>query len=210
MLDLEKGTKILFTGDSITDCGRDRKNISDLGVGYVRNIASWLLLECAELELAFVNTGISGDRAKDLVARWDADCIAHKPDIVSIFVGINDVWRKYDGNDPTSAEDYENNYRLILESCKRKLDCKIVIIEPFVLPVPDDRKKWREDLDPKIDVARRLAREFATVYVPLDGIFASASLRREPAYWAYDGVHPTIAGHMLIADAWLEKTALLR
>lgn len=82
------------------------------------------------------------------------------------------------------------------------------MIEPFVLPVPADRKNWREDLDLKINGIRELALEFADAYVPMDGIFAAASIRREPAFWAGDGVHPTPAGHMLIADSWLEQAGI--
>ncbi|MBN1933543.1 MAG: GDSL family lipase, partial [Anaerolineae bacterium] len=85
-----------------------------------------------------------------------------------------------------------------------QLGARLVICEPFLLPVPDDRRAWRVDLDPKIAVARDLAREFGAIYVPLDGILAQASTRRAPAFWAADGVHPTPAGHALIAQAWLK------
>ena len=120
----------------------------------------------------------------DLLNRWDDDCIDLKPDLVSILIGINDCWRRYDSNDPTSVEDFEKNYRKILTQIKENLDAQIVLCEPFVLPVPEDRKQWREDLDPKIQVVRNLSLEFNTFYVPFDGIFASACTRREPAFWA--------------------------
>jgi len=84
---------------------------------------------------------------------------------------------------------------------------KIVVMEPFLLPCPPDRLAWREDLDPKIDAARRLAREFADVYVPLDGLFAAAALSTGPEYWAGDGVHPSIAGAQLMAQTWLDIVA---
>jgi len=92
----------------------------------------------------------------------------------------------------------------MLTITREKLGAKILLMEPFVLPVPDDRAAWREDLDPRIHAMRRLAREFADIFVPLDGIFAAAATKREPAYWAPDGVHPTAAGHALIAQAWLK------
>jgi lysophospholipase L1-like esterase len=68
---------------------------------------------------------------------------------------------------------------------------------------------WREDLDPKIAVVRQLAREFHAILVPLDGIFAQASTQREPAFWAGDGVHPSNAGHALIAQSWLRAVKAL-
>jgi lysophospholipase L1-like esterase len=85
----------------------------------------------------------------------------------------------------------------------------LILLEPFVLPVPVDRVRWREDLDPKIAVVRQLAREFHAILVPLDGIFAQASAQREPAFWAGDGVHPSNAGHALIAQSWLRAVKAL-
>ena len=209
MISLEENYKILFIGDSITDCGRSREDLSNPGLGYVRFLAGMLGMSYAELKPKFINTGISGDRVRDLKARWEPDCLKHKPDVVSIMIGINDTWRRYDAaKDPTDAAAYKKDYEFILKELKNKLDCQIVIVEPFLLPTPEDRREWREDLDPKITAARELASEYADAFVPLDGIFASAAIRREPSYWTPDGVHPSIQGHMLIAESWLEHTGL--
>ncbi len=195
---------VLFQGDSITDAGRDRHNDADLGWGYAALIAAWFSAAWPEKRVRFVNRGISGNRAKDLLARWSSDCLALKPNLVSILIGINDTWRRYDSNDPTSVEEFAASYRAILTQTREQLAARLVICEPFLLPVPDDRRAWRVDLDPKIAAVRELAREFGAVYIPLDGLFAQASTRREPAFWAADGVHPTLAGHALIAQAWLK------
>lgn len=205
MLYFEENMKVLFIGDSITDCGRNREKPEILGNGYANMVASLLNVEMAELNLSFQNFGISGNRVKDLKARWQTDCIDQKTDIVSILIGVNDVWRRYDSDDPTTAESFENDYRKILQDIRDNLNSQIIIIEPFLLPVPEDRIAWREDLDPKITAVRKLAYEFADAYVPMDGIFAAASCRCEHAFWAADGVHPTQAGHMLIAQAWMSS-----
>jgi acyl-CoA thioesterase I len=194
---------ILFQGDSITDAGRDRSDSASLGYGYANLVASWLSAQSPAKSLHFLNRGIGGDRASDLRRRWQTDALDLKPDWVSIMIGINDTWRRYDRQEATSAEQYEQNYRAILEQ-SRDHGARIIIMEPFVLPYPDDRNDWREDLDPKIVVARRLAREFAAVYVPLDGVFAAAAVQRPMEFWAFDGVHPTHAGHALIAQHWLQ------
>jgi lysophospholipase L1-like esterase len=194
---------ILFQGDSITDAGRSRSNDRDLGQGYPALVAAWFSAMYPEKNNRFINRGISGNRAGDLRARWQQDCLDLKPDWVSILIGINDTWRRYDSNDPTPANVYEDNYRAILQTVRQNLSARLIVCEPFVLPVPQDRVRWREDLDPKIDAARRLAREFDAIYVPLDGIFAAAATRCEPAFWAEDGVHPEPAGHALIAQSWL-------
>ena len=154
--------------------------------------------------ITFLNRGVSGNRVVDLNRRWEEDCLQLNPTWVSIYIGINDVWRRYDDNDRTSIEQFYEGYRQLIERTNEHTDAKLILVEPFCLPVPEDRKAWREDLDPKIQAIRELAREFHTLYVPLDGLFASVSTQIDPAHWAEDGVHPTPAGHALIAKAWLE------
>ena len=201
---------VLFQGDSITDCGRNREDGTNLGFGYANLIASQFGFKYPEKNVRFLNRGISGNRVVDLAARWEEDCLQLSPTWVSIYIGINDTWRRYDSNNPTSAEAYYEGYRNLIIQTKERLDASLILIEPFVLPVPEDRKAWREDLDPKIDAVRTLAREFKTLYVPLDGLFAARSTQIDPAYWAQDGVHPTPAGHALIADAWLSAVGAIR
>ncbi|MBT2292640.1 SGNH/GDSL hydrolase family protein [Paenibacillus albidus] len=200
---------ILFQGDSITDCGRNYEDASSLGVGYALMIAGRLGNLYPEKKLTFINRGISGNRAVDLQGRWEKDCLEHKPTWVSIYIGINDTWRRYDSGQETTPEQFEASYRDLIGRTKQSLDAKLVLVEPFVLPVPDDRKGWRQDLDPKIHIVRELAREYGAVLVPLDGLFAAASAKADPAYWAPDGVHPSTAGHALITEAWLKAVGVL-
>ena len=199
----EDNALVLFQGDSITDAGRSRENFADLGGGYPGMIAAWYSALYPQKRVHFLNRGISGNRAADLRSRWTVDCLDLQPAWVSILIGINDTWRRYDSDDPTSAEVYQENFFAILKST-RQMGARLIIMEPFVLPVPPDRRDWRVDLDPKIQVARDLAREFGAIYVPLDGLFAAASIQREPAFWLPDGVHPSAEGHALIAQAWLK------
>jgi len=200
---LETNDVILFQGDSITDVGRNREQSDDLGRGYPLMIASRLAYLYPEMNLTFYNRGISGNRVINLQERWQRDCIELNPTWVSIYIGINDTWRKYDRNDPTSVEQFETGYRDILTRTKEQLQAKLIMIEPFVLPHPADREAWREDLDPKIGVVRKLAREFDALLVPIDGLFAQASMKAHSSYWARDGVHPSPAGHALITEAWM-------
>ena len=198
--------KILFQGDSITDAGRSYDMPEDLGNGYPFFVSVLLNVMIPDNNFEFINRGISGNRTIDLAGRWKKDCIDLKPDFISILIGINDVWRRYDNNDPTSAEAFRKNYDKLLSEIRKKLpDTKILLLEPFVLPVPKDRKDWRSDLDPKIQIARELAAKFKTNYVSLDGIFANYSIKSSPENWAADGVHPTPSGHMLIAQEWINE-----
>lgn len=209
-MDIRQGARILFQGDSITDCGRDHQVPGSLGNGYVHMLAGMLAGLHPALGAECLNRGISGNRTGDLLNRWDKDCLDLKPDVLSIMIGINDVWRRYDRKMPTDAATYRDNYRLLLERTREALpSLQLILLEPFLLPVPEDRIQWREDLDPKIDAVRHLAREYKAMFVPLDGFFAAASMHQPPAFWAPDGVHPSPAGHGLIAKAWLEAVGAL-
>ncbi len=204
---IEPQDHILFFGDSITDAGRNRDakagDAGGWGGGYVHQIAAYLGAQDPADELIFTNKGISGNRITDLEKRLKSDVLDEEPDVVSILIGINDVWRRYDSDVVSKADEFEATYRKI---CKKisKDGARLILMEPFLLPVPEDRRAWREDLDPKINIVRDLAREFEATLVPLDGIFAAASAKREPAFWAGDGVHPSPAGHALIARAWID------
>lgn len=205
-MEIQRNCRVLFQGDSVTDCGRGREDDSNLGTGYAMMAAALFHTMYPELGVTFQNRGISGNRTIDLKNRWQEDCIDLKPDIVSILIGINDCWRRFDNNDPTTPEQYKANYRYILNETREKLNAKIVLCEPFLLPVTEEQKRhWREDLDPKIQIARELAREFNAVYIPFDGMFAAKAVMASPDFWAADGVHPTPAGHMLMAKAWVES-----
>jgi acyl-CoA thioesterase-1 len=201
---LTKGMTILFTGDSITDCGRRAGPFTPMGNGYARMLSLRLGAKYRELDIAFVNMGISGDRAKDLDARWNRDCIKLRPSLVSVLIGVNDTWRRFDHNDPTSTDEFTESYRRILEKTKRETEAALVLCEPFLLHCGQVTDEWRSDLDPKIESVRKLAGEFSAILVPLDDVFARASVETSPSFLAEDGVHPTEAGHALIARTWLK------
>jgi lysophospholipase L1-like esterase len=201
--------RILFTGDSITDSNRRGDKNHPLGMsGYVLFAAAGISAQVASPKLEIYNRGIGGNRVKDLLGRFDADLLALKPTVVSILIGINDTWRAFDRNDPTSTEAYEADYRTILTRIRDELGARVVLLEPFLLHVPPDRATWRTDLNPRIDVVRKLVLEFGTELIPLDGLFAQAATQAPPAFWAEDGVHPTIPGHQLIAKAWLKNAGI--
>jgi len=203
-VELKQNMRIVFQGDSITDCGRREPAHAPYGRGFVSIIASWLLARFPEMNLNILNRGVSADRTKNLISRWSNDCVGLKPDLVSILIGINNVAFRYNGNDPTPVDDFDKQYETILKRTRDETDAVLVICEPFLLACPEGIEVWREDLDPKIQVIRELARRFSALYVPLDGIFSAASTRVYPSFWAEDGVHPTPQGHGLIAQAWME------
>jgi lysophospholipase L1-like esterase len=203
---IRPGSTVLFIGDSITDAGRDRDDPDSLGSGYAALAAGWFTASNPGHRVRFLNRGIGGNRAVDLCDRWDTDCLALKPDVVSIMIGINDVWRRYDSADPTPVSLFADRYRHIL-TLTAEQGAALILLEPFLVPVREEMWSWREDLDPKMSVIRRLAHEFGASLVAADGLMAQAAVASGPQEWAYDGVHPTGAGHALLAQAWLAATA---
>ena len=199
------GATVLFQGDSITDAGRDYWDLGDLGAGYAAMAAERFSARHPEADVVFLNRGVSADRIRDLKERWQEDCLSLKPDVVSILVGINDAFAGLFWNDPISLESFEADYASILELTRRNLDAQIILLEPFLLPVSKEVMPLMEDVDSRIRVVGKLAKEFEAVLVPLGSIFVEASKREAPEYWSLDGVHPTQAGHELIAQSWLNS-----
>lgn len=201
---LAAGSRVVFTGDSITDGDRDRDRETwhALGGGYAMIAAALHRARYPERAVDFVNTGVSGSRAKDLRRVWAEDCLDWQPDVVSIMVGINDTGFRYDFDDPTPLADYARDYRDIVSRASAA-GARLVLIEPFLLPVKPDQHRWREDLDPKIAVVRELSAEFGTLLVAADTLFTASAAETGPEYWCFDGVHPTPAGHALLAEEWL-------
>lgn len=196
---------ILFQGDSITDAGRDKRNYRDLGPGYPKYAAQAIREECPGADLDFINMGISGNRTSQLFDRLYTDALEFEPDIISILIGINDIWHRH-GAERIATTDAQIalNYRSILERIKKESNAKIVILAPFVLDAPD-KDFLREDIKTVLPIVRELAREFADVYIPLDEKFAEAVKTQPHAlYYSQDGVHPNQNGSELIGKWYAE------
>jgi lysophospholipase L1-like esterase len=196
--------RFVFIGDSITDAGR-LQDPDGLGDGYVRLIAR-TLGSGAEI----VNTGVSGDRIGDLAGRWSRDALEPEPTLLTVYVGINDTWRRYDSGDATTAERFETVYSGLLDIAQDAGIERLVLVEPFLLPLDQSQSAWLEDLEGKQAAVRRLAHMHQAVLVPLHEPFRLAALSDRPEALAGDGVHPSPAGSRLIADAWLEATEHIR
>ena len=198
--------KILFQGDSITDAWRNREDSHDLGKGYALYAAKFLQEQHPDVAFEFINLGVGGDQTKDLVARLQTDFVAVQPDMGSILVGVNDTWHHAEERDWLPDEVFEERYRTVLTAVREKTTAKIMLMEPFLIPV-EDKLYFREDLDPKIQIVRKLAREFADVYLPTDGLLASAYVGDDPVSFAEDGVHPTDKGAEYIGRLYADYAA---
>lgn len=198
--------KILFLGDSITDVGRNREDPASLGSGYPLFISGRLAVRQPG-EFTCRNTGISGDRSVDIYARIKKDCWNIQPDFISLLMGINDVWHEIGAHNGVGAERFYRMCRMLVEDTVERLPgVKILLMEPFVLPGSGTSGNWEtfaRELPLRVQAVKQVAGEMHTLYLPLQEMFERACEKQPPEYWLMDGVHPTAAGHQLIADAWL-------
>lgn len=207
---LKKDAVVLFQGDSITDAGRDRKraganNPRGLGDGYPFLVASHLLTRFSKKNLQCFNRGVSGNKVPDLDRRWQEDCVAIQPDVLSILIGVNDIWHKLNGKYDGSVKDYETGLSALLNKTREALpSTTIVICEPFVLRCGAVKESWFPEFDQRRAACKRSADEIGAIWVPFQSMFDQAVERNEPSYWAGDGVHPSVAGHALMAKTWMK------
>lgn len=200
--------KFLFQGDSITDADRNRDNEGNYGLGYPNLTASELLCKYPG-EYEFINKGVSGDRIVDLYARIKQDIINLKPDMMSILIGVNDVWHELNDKNGVAAPKFETIYSMLIEEIKEALpDIKIFILEPFVLKGSGTERyfdKFLADVKLHSQAAKNVAEKYGLVFIPLQEKFDEASKLMPPTYWAADGVHPTAAGHALIKEELIKN-----
>lgn len=208
------GDIILFQGDSITDFGRSREqaasanNQAALGSGYAWLAAAELLVDRPKAGLKIFNRGVSGNKVYQLAERWQADCLDLKPTLLSILIGVNDIWHTLNGNYNGTVEIYERDYHALLERTRKALPkVKLVICEPFVLRCGAVNDRWFPQFDSYRAVAHRVAESFHATFIPFQAMFDEAVKYAPPDQWAKDGVHPTNLGASLMAHEWLRAAA---
>ena len=208
------GSVVVFQGDSITDAGRNRDSSEPnaagaLGNGYPLLVASAVLAARATSGLRFYNRGISGNKVPDLQQRWTADTIDLRPDVLSILIGVNDFWHKLDHGYNGTVQDYEQQYAALLDETRRALPrVHLIVLEPFVLRTGAVGARWFPEFDQRRAAATRVATHARATFVPLQSIFDQRARSAPPEYWAADGVHPTPAGHAVIAEHWRRAARL--
>lgn len=201
----KSGETVLFTGDSITDCGRARPygEGDGLGNGYVSLVKAALQASCPQVKLRILNTGISGNRVTDLDFRWKADVLDHNPAWVSIFIGINDVWRHFDSSDMAQvnkAEFKETYNRLIEQVLKKKMN--LIMMTPYF--IESNRKDpMRAMMDEYGQIVKELAKKHNALLVDVQEAFDRYLLHMPSQSLCGDRVHPNLAGHMIIAQSFL-------
>ena len=209
---IKKGSVVLFQGDSITDAGRSRadaakaNNQKALGQGYSWFAAANMLTELPDHDLKVFNRGVGGHKVHQLAARWEKDCLNLKPDVLSILIGVNDIWHHLNGNYDGTVSTYESDYRDLLERTIKVLPgVKLVVCEPFVLRCGAVSDKWFPEFDKFRFAAKKISNEFKAHFIPFQSMFDQAITIAPPEHWAKDGVHPSSNGAALMAHFWLKS-----
>jgi len=210
-ISLSTNDVILFQGDSITDAGRSRTNTEcnssvGLGSGYAYLTACALLCKYADEKLTLFNRGKGGDKIVQLTDRWDADTVSLKPTILSVLVGVNDFWHMLMGTYTGTIDSYSDGFSKLMQKTRAEFpDIKLIIGEPFAIKgVKVVDEKWYPEFDKYRKAARQVADEYNAVFVPYQSVFDKAIKIAPANHWTKDGVHPTIAGNQLMANALLE------
>ena len=200
-----KKIKIVFQGDSVTDAGRDKRNYHHMGNGYAKFASELIAAAHPDVEFEFINFGIGGNRTSELFDRLYKDGIEFQPDIISVLIGVNDVWHRHDAHHiATTDAQTETNYRAILERIKRETNAKILMMTPYLLD-HKDVQHMRPEVDAINVFIKELAAKYADAFVPLDELFAEAlKTQPQPLYYSVDGVHPNENGAKFIAKHYAE------
>lgn len=211
--------RILFQGDSITDCSRNRNDFYEMGRGYPNFVKGALGLEHPD-EYEFINRGNSGDRVVDLYERIAGDFIALRPDYLSIYIGVNDAWRLIDRDTGIDTATFERVYTALIDEIRAACpDVKIIIIAPFVVEgtatcntdeFPDRWERFKEYVAEKAEASRRLAEKYGFAFIELQPVFDEACTKAPASYWTVDGVHPTACGHEIIKRLWIEAFEIIK
>ena len=208
-IEVKPNSSIVFIGDSITDADRYEPAYKPYGYCYVHFVAYRLLAKYPEYNLSIINTGISGDTIRDLDYRWEKDCLNHKPDVLSILIGINDVFRQYSDRqyEAVLLDEYQLTYKRLLSLVKEKYNCQLILMEPFIF-CDDKANPAYKALLQYIDAVRALAEEFNAVLVPLQELIEDKIAKVSPEKFSDDMVHPYVWAHAWIAQQWFDATKL--
>lgn len=190
--------RIVFLGDSITDCERDRADINSLGNGYVKILADKLRPIYPDTDIELINKGVAGDEIKDVLARADSDVIALKPDAVVIMAGINDTVHDFKTDKQLDLKKLEGDFKELLKKLKKE-GIVVIFLEPFLLPAPD-KLRMRKLFGSELAVLNKIALKYADEVVAYDEMFNGLAESIPYTEYSLDGVHPTHRGSRLIAD----------
>ncbi|MBN2020843.1 MAG: SGNH/GDSL hydrolase family protein [Sedimentisphaerales bacterium] len=210
-IELKPNQTILFIGDSITDAERNSRAYKPFGLGYIHFVANFLLAKFPAYNLNIINRGISGNTVRDLKNRWQRDCLNHKPDILSILIGVNDVWRQFFDrpalNRAVFIDEFETTYRQLLTEVRQNYYSRLIICEPFMFCDNSNDPVFAQ-LRRFIEVVHKIAADFNALLVPFQKLLDEQIKTVPPPKWSLDMVHPEVWARAWLAQQWLTATGI--
>jgi acyl-CoA thioesterase-1 len=201
---LKPGQTFVFIGDSITDAGRLQRAYRPFGNGYVNFTANYLLAKYPQLNFCIFNTGINGNTVRDLERRWKRDCLSHKPNVLSVMIGINDLWQmSTSGEERQGVQEYKSTYQELLSAVRQQGDCQIVLMEPFMFCGDAEDRMFR-GLAGYINAVHNLAKQFDAILVSLQSAIDEKIKTVPSDKWSDDMVHPYQWAHCWLSQQWIE------
>lgn len=198
------GYRIVMIGDSITDAGR-REGNPPFGSGYMSQVRSQFSERHPDLSITWENRGVGGDTVRHLAARWQQDVIDEQPDLLTVMIGINDVWRRF-GERPLEAvpaDEYVSTLVTLLRQAKAETSAGIIVGSPYMIE-PDKSDPMRVAMDIYGGLAHDVASEIGAEFIDVQAAFDRVLQDTTSADWADDRIHPNTAGHQVIADEFLK------
>ena len=204
MIKIKENSRVLFQGDSVTDCKRNRNDEFDLGGSYVKIVGEYL----NKYNIQVFNRGISGNKVNDLLNRFQKDFVECKPDYIFILIGVNDTWHNFPNQKPTSV--FKEEYELLLKKIKDEINVPVIILEPFIIGYKEEYTCMRPDLLTKIDETRKLAKKYNCEYIAFENDFATALIHEDEELYSREGIHPLDKGYKLMANKILNNIKIIK
>lgn len=200
---IKRNSLVLFQGDSVTDCHRDRLDFNSLGDSYVKIINEVL----KEYNIQILNRAISGNRVDNLLERFDKDFKELNPDYLFLLIGVNDTWHNYPNC--KNNEVFYQEYDLLLSRIKNEMNCEVVILEPFIIGSIEEITCMRGDLLKKVEIIRKLAKKYQCELITFENRFAEAMVNDDESLYSIEGIHPKELGYHLMAKTILSKIEII-
>lgn len=204
MINIKENSIVLFQGDSVTDCNRNRNDEYDLGNSYVKIVGRYLKRHNVQV----INRAISGNKVNDLLSRFEKDFVNCRPDYIFLLIGVNDTWHNYPNQKATSV--FKEEYDLLLRKIKQEINVPVVILEPFIIGYKENYTCMRSDLLEKVDEIRKLAKKYNCEYIAFENDFATILIHEDEELYSREGIHPLEKGYKLMAKKIIKNIKIVK
>lgn len=202
-IEIKKNCVVLFQGDSVTDCHRNRDDDNSLGNSYVKLINE----ELKKYNIKVFNKAISGNRVDNLLERFDNDFKAINPDYIFLLIGVNDTWHGFPNS--KKNEIFYQEYDLLLSRIKNEMNCEVIILEPFIIGTKDDIVCMKKDLLDKVLIIRKLCRKYNHKLITFENRFSEIMVDQDESLYSIEGIHPCELGYKIMKDIILERIKII-